>query len=156
MKMATSNSGLTPMKEPPTGFTRPFQLNCRFRTWSSSSGYRVTRKINKTANDFSFILYPAVVCTVDQYSHSDTAFPYTIFVVPCFVAFVVHMLVFFLQIELDPVVQTHDLLPVLGFSHKHMFKSTGILPTMNNKSILKHVLIEIPHMPSITLQHAPL
>lgn len=77
---------------------------------------------------------PAVVCTVDQYSLSDRAFPYTIFVVSCFVAFVVHMVVFFLQIELDPVVQTHDLFPVLGFSHKHMFKSTGILPTMKTKA----------------------
>lgn len=44
VKRATSNSGLTPMKEPPMGFTKPFQLNCKFRTWSSSSGYETSRK----------------------------------------------------------------------------------------------------------------
>lgn len=59
-------------------------------------------------------------------SHAGT--PYCIFVVSCFVAFVIDMLVLFLQIELDPIVKTYDLLPVLGFPHKHVLKSTGILP----------------------------
>lgn len=54
--------------------------------------------------------------------------PYCVFVVSCFVAFVINVVVLLLQIELDPVVKAHDLLAILGFSHKHVFKSTGILP----------------------------
>lgn len=38
VKMAISNSGLVPMKALPTGFSKPCQLNCRLRTWSSWSG----------------------------------------------------------------------------------------------------------------------
>lgn len=69
---------------------------------------------------------------------SHAGFPYCIFVVSCFVAFVIDMLVLFLQIELDPVMKTHDLLAILGFPHKHVFKSTGILPVMYNNHI--HIL----------------
>lgn len=62
-------------------------------------------------------------------------FPYTVFIVSRFVALVVHVVMFFLQIKLHPVMQTHDLLTVLGFSHKDMFKATGILPVMQQKQI---------------------
>lgn len=55
---------------------------------------------------------------------------YGVFAVSGFVAFVVNMAVLFQQVELDPVVETHDLLSKLGFSHKHMFKPTGILSTV--------------------------
>ncbi|TNN75569.1 hypothetical protein EYF80_014215 [Liparis tanakae] len=41
-------------------------------------------------------------------------------------AFVINMVVFFVHIELDPVVKTGDLLAELCFSHKHMIKLTGI------------------------------
>lgn len=57
-------------------------------------------------------------------------FPYCVFVVSCFVAFVINMIVLLLQIELDPVVKAHDLLAIFGFSHKHVFKSTGVLPVV--------------------------
>lgn len=60
----------------------------------------------------------------------DMLLPYTVFIVSGFVALVVHMVVFFLQIKLDPIMQTHDLLTMLCFSHKDMFKSTGILPVI--------------------------
>lgn len=77
----------------------------------------------------------------------DTVFSYSIFVGSCFVAFVVHMVVFFLQVELDPVVKTHDLLAVLGFSNKHMFKSTGILTIMYSYNIFQR-FIKRPCVPS--------
>lgn len=65
----------------------------------------------------------------------DILFPYTVFIVPRFVALVVHVVVFFLQIKLDPVMQPHDLLTMLGLSHKDMFKSTGILSVIQQKYI---------------------
>lgn len=73
-------------------------------------------------------------------SYSDTVFSYTVFIVSCFVALVVHMLVFFLQVELDPVVKTHDLIAIFGFSHKYVFKSTGILTSMKNKSFFQRLV----------------
>lgn len=62
-------------------------------------------------------------------------FPYGILVVSCFVAFVIDMVELLLQIELDPVMKTYDLLAILGFSHKHVFKSTGILPVTEKKHL---------------------
>lgn len=138
VKMATSNSGLTPMKEPPIGFTKPFQLNCRFRTWSSSSGYSLKRKLGISA-----IKNPLNI----EWQHISEStwihflFPYTVFIVPCFVALVVHMVVLLLQIKLHPVMQTHDLLTMLGFSHKDVFKSTRILPVIKNRSMFLSSLI---------------
>lgn len=63
------------------------------------------------------------------------AFPDRVFVVSCFVAFVINMVVLLLQIELDPVMKTHHLLAILGFSHKHVLKSTGILPARYNNHV---------------------
>lgn len=78
---------------------------------------------------------------------------YCVFIVSCFVAFVVNVVVFFLQVELDPVVKTHDLLAVLGFSHKHMFKSAGILTVMKS-NMFKDLLrfIKPPCMPPFILR----
>ena len=45
---------------------------------------------------------------------------------PCFVSLVVQVPVFFLQIELDPVVKTDDFCPRFGFSNKDMLKSRGV------------------------------
>lgn len=45
VKTAISNSGLVPMKVLPTGLTNPCQLNCRFRTWSSWSGYGQKKQV---------------------------------------------------------------------------------------------------------------
>lgn len=50
------------------------------------------------------------------------------------------MVMFFLQVELDPVVKTHDLMAILGFAHKHMLESTGVLSIMNKNSTSKHQL----------------
>lgn len=86
----------------------------------------------------------------------DTVFSYCIFVGSCFVAFVVHMVVFFLQVELDPVVKTHDLLAILGFSHKHVFKPTGILTIMYGYNILQRQFIKRPCVPSFILSSSPL
>lgn len=62
VQTATSNSGLTPMKDVPRGFTRSFQLNCRFRTWSSSSGCRgqIMVSISITAVWSTFIILHSV------------------------------------------------------------------------------------------------
>lgn len=81
-----------------------------------------------------------------QYLHityGDTVYSYSIFVGSCFVALVVNVVVFLLQVELDPVVKAHDLLAVLGFSHKHVFKSTRILTTMK-RDMFKQRLIKAP------------
>lgn len=51
---------------------------------------------------------------------------YCVFIVPRFVAFVVNMAVLLLQVELHPVVQTHDLLAVFGLSNKHVLKATRV------------------------------
>ena len=59
---------------------------------------------------------------------SGLTFTYCVLIASGFVALVVNMAMFFLQIKLNPVVQTHNLLPVLGLSDKHMLKTTGILP----------------------------
>lgn len=66
VKRATSNSGLTPMKEPPTGFTKPFQLNCRFRTWSSSSGFKNSKCNSATcaAIYFSISAFTVTSCCI--------------------------------------------------------------------------------------------
>lgn len=153
VKRATSNSGLTPMKEPPTGFTKPFQLNCRFRTWSSSSGYKTMTKRN--SNIYLLFSNSNISCSyrqlhsiktkvnkqlnADYNAEDDTVFSYCVFVVSCFVAFVVNVALFFLQVEVDPVVKTHDLLAKFGFSNKHMFKSTGILTMLEKKPVCSAV-----------------
>lgn len=46
--------------------------------------------------------------------------------VPGLVSFVVQVPVFFLQVELDPVVKTDDFCSRFCFSNKDMLKSTGI------------------------------
>lgn len=79
---------------------------------------------------------------------SHAVFPYRILVVSGFVALVINMVVLFLQIELDPVMKTHHLLAILGFSYKHMFKSTGILPVMEKK----HINMCCKLLPSLTSQ----
>lgn len=43
-----------------------------------------------------------------------------------FISFVVQVPVFFLQVELDPVVKTNDFCSRFCFSNKDMFKSTGV------------------------------
>jgi len=53
---------------------------------------------------------------------------YSIFVASCFVALIVNMAALLLQVELDPVVESHDLPTIFGLSDKHMLESTGILP----------------------------
>lgn len=45
---------------------------------------------------------------------------------PCFVAFVVQVPVFFLQVELDPVVKSNDFCSRFCLSNKDMLKSTGV------------------------------
>lgn len=64
---------------------------------------------------------------------------YSIFVVSGFVAFVVNMVVLLLKVELDPVVKTHNLPAVLGFSNKHMFKSAGIRTVVKIKSLCSDI-----------------
>lgn len=56
-----------------------------------------------------------------------TVWSYRVFVISCFVAFIVNVSLFFLQVELQPVVQTHDLLPVFGLPDENVFKSTRVL-----------------------------
>lgn len=51
---------------------------------------------------------------------------YRVLVISGLVSFVVHMIVFLLMVKLDPVVEAHDLFTMLGFTNKHMLKSTGI------------------------------
>lgn len=54
---------------------------------------------------------------------------------------------FFLQVELQPVVQTHDLLPVFGLPDEDVFKSTGVLTrkvTTITKTKPKYVYIALP------------
>lgn len=68
VKTAISNSGLVPMKVLPTGLTNPCQLNCRFKTWSSWSGYGQKKKTVKTLNIF--------VC--DKIYHRNISFPLSI------------------------------------------------------------------------------
>lgn len=46
------------------------------------------------------------------------------------------MLVFLLQVVLDPVVKAHDLFAKLGLSNKHMLKSTGVSPIPQRMSLL--------------------
>lgn len=53
---------------------------------------------------------------------------YSVLVLSGFVALVVDIAVLLLQVELDPVMKTHDLVVIFGLSNKHVFKSTGILP----------------------------
>lgn len=102
-------------------------------SWTVSSGRgrlhpamkrpQKNRIINKPDNVFAFQVSIKSFWT-------SLGFPYRVFVVSCFVALVINMVVLLLQIELDPVVEAHDLLALLGFSHKYVFKSTGILPVM--------------------------
>lgn len=58
---------------------------------------------------------------------NNNLFKYRILVISGLVSFVVHMFVFLLEIELDPIMEAHDLLAILGFADKHVFKPTGIL-----------------------------
>lgn len=81
---------------------------------------------NETATDRLHQAFPTELQIQDV-----VVFIRCIFVVSCFVAFVVNMVVFLLQVELNPVVETHNLLAVLGLSHKHMFKATGILSSIS-------------------------
>lgn len=66
-------------------------------------------------------------------------FTHSVFIAPGFVTLVVNMVVFLLQVELDPVVQAHNLLPLLGLSDKHMLKTTGILPVCTTNDEEKSV-----------------
>lgn len=62
--------------------------------------------------------------------------PHRVLVLSCFVAFVVDVTVLLLEVELDPVMKTHDLLAKLRFSNKHVLEPAGILPEGNNTSSL--------------------
>lgn len=46
--------------------------------------------------------------------------------VPGLVSFVVQVAVFFLQVELDPVVKTNDFCSRFSLSNKDMLESTGV------------------------------
>lgn len=58
--------------------------------------------------------------------------------VPGLVSFVVQVAVFFLQVELDPVVKTNDFCSRFCLSNKHMLESTGVQPG-------ECFSLEIPH-----------
>lgn len=58
---------------------------------------------------------------------------YRVLVISGLVSFVVHMIVFLLMVKLDPVMEAHDLFTMLGFTNKHMLKSTGIFTAWGMK-----------------------
>lgn len=57
-------------------------------------------------------------CLVNCYSYQ--------IMLPGLISFVVQVLVFLLQVELDPVVKTNDFCSWFCLANKHMFKSTGV------------------------------
>lgn len=75
-----------------------------------------------------------------------TVSSYSVFVVSGFVALVVDVVVFLLQVELDPVVKTRYLPTIFGFSDKHVFKSTGILTTAEVKQLFSDISLLHVHL----------
>lgn len=45
----------------------------------------------------------------------------------CFVTLIIKEILLFLEVKLDPVVETHNITTGLRLTNKHMFKATGVL-----------------------------
>lgn len=58
---------------------------------------------------------------------------YRVLFISGLISFVVHNILLFQIVKLDPVVEAHDLFTMLGFTDKHMLKSTGIFTALETR-----------------------
>lgn len=58
---------------------------------------------------------------------------YRVLFISGLISFVVHNILLFQIVKLDPVVEAHDFFTMLGFTDKHMLKSTGIFAALETR-----------------------